>query len=102
MKSRKKYEKDYKISSVNLAKKSKKPVSEVEDELGIPRGFLSRWMKEFDSKNDDSFPGNGRVTGKDLEILNLKKENKILKEDREILKKAMGIFSGIPRWNTYL
>ena len=97
MKSRKKYEKDYKISSVNLAKKSKKPVSEVEDELGIPRGFLSRWMKEFDSKNDDSFPGNGRVTGKDLEILNLKKENKILKEDREILKKAMGIFSGIPR-----
>ena len=97
MKSRKKYDKDYKISSVNLAKKSNKPVSEIENELGIPKGSLGRWIKEFDKKKEDSFPGNGRVTGKDLEIQKLKRENMILLEEREILKKAMGIFSGPPR-----
>ena len=46
MKSRKKYDKDYKVSSVKLAKKANKPVSEIESELGIPKGSLGRWIKE--------------------------------------------------------
>lgn len=93
MKNRRKYEKEFKDNAVKLHLKTNKPVYEIETELGVSHGTIGRWVKEYQKKGLDSFPGNGQLSGKDLEIMRLKKENKILKEERDILKKSLGIFS---------
>lgn len=97
MEHRRKYDREFKLNAINLKNNSGKSVLSIEKELGIPAGNLARWIREFDTKKEDSFPGNGKLLGKDLEIYQLKRENAILKEEREILKKAMGIFSGNKR-----
>ena len=53
---------------------------------------------------DNAFPGLGKVRrGTDLEEENrrLKKELALVQEERDILKKAVAIFSKVPKWNTY-
>jgi transposase len=90
---RRQYDKDFKMKAINLKNNSGKSARDIEQELGIPQGNLSRWIRQYEEKKADAFPGNGKMSGKDLEIHNLKRENAILKEEREILKKAMGIFS---------
>ncbi len=97
MNNRRVYDKEFKINSVNFYNESNKTIKEVEDDLGIANGNLKRWVVQFKEKHIDSFPGNGKCSGKDLEIQKLKKECKILKEERDILKKVMGIFSGPQR-----
>ena len=94
MTNRREYDREFKINAVNLYNDSDKSIKEVENDLGITNGNLGRWIRQYKEKDMDSFPGKGKLLGKDLEIKNLKRENMILKEERDILKKAMGIFSG--------
>jgi transposase len=42
---------------------------------------------------EDAFPGKGHQSPIDSELTRLKRENRVLKEERDILKKALGIFS---------
>ena len=88
---RKKYSKEFKIEAVQLYETSGKGFREIEDDLGIGRGNLHRWKKEMDEENIRVFPGNGNA--RDEEIARLKKENAILREERDILRKAVAIFS---------
>ncbi len=90
MTSRKKYTKEFKTDAVNLYRASGKSMKEIAEELGIAENMLWRWHKEIESEN--AFPGNGNP--QDKELFDLKKENAILREEREILKKAIAIFSG--------
>jgi transposase len=88
---RKKYSKEFKIEAVRLYETSGKPFQEIEDDLGIGRGNLRRWKREMSEKNIRVFPGNGNP--RDEEIARLKKELAIAKEERDILRKAVAIFS---------
>jgi len=54
---------------------------------------LSRWAREQKLKGQDAFPGNGKLSGKDAEIARLKKQLRDTEIERDILKKAVGIFS---------
>ena len=51
--------------------------------------------KRISERTDSPFPGNGNPI--DKELFELKKENAILREEREILKKALAIFSGVKK-----
>ncbi len=93
MSSRRKYDKEFKINAVKLFKKSELTIRQLEKDLAISNGNLGKWVKEFDRKPDDAFPGNGISTGLDLELTKLRRENKILREERDILKKVTGILS---------
>ena len=88
-KRKKQYTKEFKADSVKLLRSSGKTVTELAEELGIERSILARWNREFDKKN--AFPGNGNP--RDKELFELKREIAVLKEERDILKKAMAIFS---------
>lgn len=93
-KERKKYTKDFKTDAVKLLMSSGKTVRQISEDLGIHENVLFRWKKEYqNSKN--AFPGNGNPI--DKELFDLKKENAILREEREILKKALAIFSGVKK-----
>jgi len=58
-------------------------------------GQIYRWRKQFSEDGARAFPGNGK--SRDEELVALRKENKELREERDILRKATAIFSRPPR-----
>ena len=80
--------------AVNLCL-SGKSVREVADELGLRDELLRRWKREFGKYGDGSFSGHGNAnqTPEQKEITKLRKELKDAQIERDILKKAISIFS---------
>jgi transposase len=92
---RKKYTKEFKLEAVRLLESGTKPGHEIERDLGIGSGQVYRWKKQFTENGERAFPGNGNP--RDAELAELRKENKNLREERDILRKAVAIFSKPPR-----
>lgn len=92
MSERRVYTKEFKREAVELLKTSGKKSIEIANDLGINRDNLLRWKREFEEENRENIDTNIKPEDSE-EILNLKKEVKILKQERDILKKALGIFS---------
>jgi transposase len=92
-KQRRKYDKEFKIQAVKLLLESGKTVEEVAADLGIYHGNLSRWKREYRRDAEGAFPGMGKMKLEDEELRRLKRENEGLRQEREILKKALAIFS---------
>lgn len=90
---RKKYTSEFKQEAVRLAKTRGKSMSQIERDLGVGKGCLSRWVQELDEEGEQAFPGHGRLTSEKERIRELERENEILRQERDILKKAMAIFS---------
>jgi len=100
MGNRRTYDRQFKIDAVKLLKESGKTATEIADNLGIKRDLLSRWTKEFANESNKAFTGKG--IPRDEEVIRLKKEIADLRMERDILKKAMAIFSQPDRRNTNL
>lgn len=94
MSRRKKYDKEFKLNAIKLYEESGKRLRDFEDELGIGSGCISHWKREFKKDKENAFPGNGNP--RDVELARLKRENEVLRQERDILKKALGIFSKTP------
>ena len=92
-KTRRNYTRDFKLEAVRLQKTSGKSVAQVERELGIGSGCLSRWKREFAEEGEHAFPGHGCLAPDQERIRQLEHENDILRQERDILKKAVAIFS---------
>ena len=90
---RKKYEREFKMEAVRLLEASGKSASQLERELGIGKGNLWRWKRKFAADGGDAFPGHGRLTPEQERFRKLERENEILRQERDILKKAIAIFS---------
>ena len=93
MRTRKKYTKEFKLEAVRLAKQPGVTARQIADDLGISESLLHRWKKALSVDGDQAFPGNGRLKADDEEIRKLKLENKRLREERDILKKAALFFA---------
>jgi transposase len=98
MSTRKKYDKQFKIDVVQLVQASEKSTFEIATDLGINPNTLWRWIKELSQSKEKAYPGNGK--SRDEEMRRLQKENAELRLERDILKKAMVIFSQPERRNT--
>ena len=94
-KRRRKYDREFKIDCVRLADE-RGNVAAVAKDLGVNVNVLHRWKRELTEDPEQSFPGIGRLKESDEELRRLIRENKNLKEDRAILKKALAIFSKHP------
>ncbi len=90
---RKTYTREFKIEAVRLLETSGKSGHEIEDDLGIGRGQVYRWRKQLGEEkgNIRAFPGTGKP--RDEELVRLKRELAIIREERDILRKAVAIFS---------
>jgi len=93
-KTRKSYDKEFKIMAVNLCFTGKS-ASEVARELGVKSDLVSRWKREHSKYKEGSFSGHGKenMTDEQKEITRLKKELREAQLERDILKKAISIFS---------
>ena len=87
------YDKEFKLNAVSLYLNSGKSYKEIGDELGIPCNTLSGWVISHKKDGEEAFPGKGHVKPSDAEVMQLRKELAIAREERDILKKALGIFS---------
>lgn len=93
-KSRRSYSPSFKRKAVELSH-SRGNAREVAEELGISPELLYRWRREHKKYDKNSFPGNGRpkMTEEQEEVRELKKRLKDAETERDILKKAVSIFS---------
>lgn len=87
------YDKEFKENAVNLYLKSNRPYREIAKNLGISQSTLSSWVEAKQRDGKEAFPGKGHLKQSDNEVAELRKELAHVKEERDILKKALGIFS---------
>lgn len=82
------------MQAVELSYK-RENIRDLAHELDIRPELLYRWRKEFASKETSSFPGNGKkkLSPEETENARLRKELADMRMERDILKKAVGIFS---------
>ena len=92
----KRFDKEFKIEAVRLASEPGNTQSGIERDLGISQRIISRWKRELRKDGDQAFPGKGRLKPDDDEMQRLKHENERLRRERDILKKAVAIFSEDP------
>ena len=88
----KKYDRAFKLEAVKRSFEPGKTAAEVARELDIKVTQLYKWREEFDKKQHEAFPGIGRSTPND-ELEQLRRENKRLREERDILKKSLIFFA---------
>ncbi len=93
MPKRQDYTKEFKREAVRLVTEQGMSVGEVADDLGINRSNINRWKREYERDGQHAFPGHGRMTESEDEIRQLRRELARVKQERDILKKAVGIFS---------
>ena len=93
---RKKYDKAFKLEVLKMIQQSDRTIKSIAQELGIHPGVISRWRKQFREQENEAFPGKGHQTPEDEEIRRLKKELADVKEERDILKKAVAFFAKHP------
>jgi transposase len=92
-KSRRTYSREFKVEAVRLFETSGNSASQVERDLGIGKGNLWRWKREFAAEGENAFSGQGRLILEQERIRQLERENEVLRQERDILKKAVAIFS---------
>jgi len=91
---RRNYSEEFKKDAVGHSLTSEKIVVEVAQDLGITHSNLNRWRTQYSKNGELAFPGNGRekLTPQEEEIRRLKKELYDVRQERDILKKALAIF----------
>ena len=82
----------FKRDAVDLVKGGK-TITEVARALGIARSLLRRWQEQLELRADDAFPGHGKVGEERERIRDLEKELRDVREERDILKKALAYFA---------
>lgn len=92
----KRYDKEFKIEAVQLASEPGNTQAQIERNLGIGQGIISRWKRQLKNDGEYAFPGKGRLKPQDQENRDLKREVQRLRRERDILKKAVAIFSEDP------
>lgn len=90
-----KYTKEFKLQTLGLFKSCNKSAAQLERELGITKGMLLKWRDQYQIKQT---PTTTELELSDLEaaqreVVRLKRELAMVKEERDILKKAINIFS---------
>jgi len=88
---RKQYSSEFKREAVRLVNESGLSMAQVARDLGLDDNMVSRWKKEAEQNGQRAFPGQGHP--QDEELSRLRREVEVLRQEREILKKAISIFS---------
>jgi transposase len=84
---------EFKHQAVQLAQTGGKPKAQIARELGISDSALYAWCRQSMENGNGAFPGKGHQTPAEEEIHQLKRELERVQMERDILKKAISIFS---------
>ncbi len=87
------YTKDFRLESIKLVVEVGRPGKDVAWELGINISTLYNWISECQKYGSSAFPGKGHLMPHDDKVRRLEKELREVTMERDILKKAMAVFS---------
>jgi transposase len=93
---RRKFDKAFKLNAIKMVLEDEIPVVEVAKRLEINQTQIHKWKQEFEEAGKEAFPGKGHQSSAEEEICRLKKRLADAEEERDILKKAVSIFSKTP------
>ena len=96
MSTRKTFSKEFKLNAVRMITEQGHRASEVARDLGIHENLIYVWKRKYMEDQEEPFPGKGKLKSKDDYIRKLERENKRLKDERDILKKAAIFFAKEP------
>lgn len=91
------YDRQFKLDALQLWKNSDKTAAQIEQELGIGKGLLNKWKRSLAVEGDGSFGGKGPLTHQQERNRQLERDLARVTQEREILKKAVTIFSQTSR-----
>ncbi len=96
---RRRYDAEFKRNAISLAEEPGRTAHSVEQSLGISNGMIGRWRRQISKDGALAFPGNGieAMTPDQKRIYELEKKLRDAEMDRDILKKALAIFSETPK-----
>lgn len=89
---RRKHSKEFKEQAIALARKPEVGFRRAAQDLGINESLLRKWADLSALEGSEAFRGQGVRTAQDARIAALERENRILREERDILKKATEFF----------
>ena len=92
-KSRKRYTDEFKVDAVRLVLDEGLSKAEVSRRLGVGQDSLGKWVRAYKSTNGNAFTGKVELTEEQKELRRLRIENRELRMEREILKKATAFFA---------
>ncbi len=89
------YDKEFKLNTVKLYLEKGLSYKKIAEELGIPQTTVVGWVESHKRDEIAAFPGKGYLKPSEAEWAQLRKELSIAREERDILKKALGVFSSM-------
>ena len=87
------HDREFQVEAVRLAQEDGTTATEVERRLGIGKGMISRWKRQLSQQGEAAFPGKGHLPSQEEELRQVKRELGRVTRERDILKKALAIFS---------
>ncbi len=93
---RRQHSKEFKAEAVRLVKEGGRSYRDVAQSLDLDIGLLRKWAKALDAQGAEAFRGHGQRTALEQEAHDLRQQNKRLKEENDILKKAARYFAANP------
>ena len=93
MAERRKFDKQFKLDALRLLARGDKPLHVLARDLGIHPNLLYKWREQFKADSKDAFPGKGKLKPEDEELRRLRRELETVTAERDILKKALAMFS---------
>src|SRR5205085_3354884 len=91
------FTREFKQEAVQLVRSSNKSQAQIARDLGIADSTLHHWCHLFAEQGEQAFPGSGHQTPQEEEIRQLKRENEVLRQERDILKCAVVVAIPLPR-----
>ena len=97
MGTRRKFSREFKIEAVRMVTEGGHSLAQVARDLDVRPDMIRRWRKQLEQEGSAAFPGAGRMQPGDAETQRLRRDLKRVRQERDILKKALAIFSDRPR-----
>jgi transposase InsO family protein len=94
---RRRYDREFKVDAVRLSHEPGRTVAGVARDLGISTNMLHRWRLQLSQDEGSAFPGKGRQSAEQEELRRLHRQLADVTEERDILKKALAVFSCRPQ-----
>ena len=93
---RRQYDREFKLEILRLCEE-KQSVAQIARDFGIRESLIHKWKKAFREDPQEPFPGKGNLKKEEAYVRQLERDLKRVTEERDILKKALAIFSKTPR-----
>jgi len=90
---RRKFSREFKLEAVRLVTSGGRGVAAAARDLEVRPDMLRRWKRQLEEDPTEAFPGKGNLKPEEDQVRRLQRELARVKEERDILRKVVAIFS---------